>query len=317
MGRGDRKLKAKRAPDFAHGQVYPQPSAEAFLLTDATDFSSEYFSVPASLQPYVAAFYNYRCDQVDIRDMHPSNVSHLVLFLRGEGEMYFPSGIVDPIPRMGLFTPCSLAAFYRHSGPMYALGAALTPLGWASLTGLDAGEHGNRVYPAADHFGPESATLGQELHEACIAGTLDARDAVRRLGLFIEARLKRVNPRHARLIALVMEWLSERSDWKLEALHAMAGYSERQVQRLTQRYFGLPPKALLRKSRALRAAATFSDPRATEEQLRSVADHFYDQSHMIREIRLFAGRTPGRLRELRNAELSQRMGAGLQETAQN
>ena len=268
-----------------------------------------------SLEPYVATFYVYRCHQSDIRDMHPSNVSHLVMFLSGEGVMHFPNGTKDRIAAISLFTPCSVAAPYSTNGPLYALGAVLTPLGWAALTGLDATRHGNRVYDATLHLGEEAAVLARESGEAYRTGRIDPIEVVRKLGNLIEGKLKPVNPRHARLIALVMEWLSERSDRKLETLHSMIGYSERQVQRLTQRFFGLPPKALLRKSRALRAAATFSNPRATVEQLQHVTDLFYDQSHMIREIRLFAGRTPGRLREMRNHDLSTRMGAGLNEVA--
>ena len=88
------------------------------------------------------------------------------------------------------------------------------------------------------------------------------------------------------------------------------GCSERQLQRLTKRYFGLPPHTLLRKTRALKAAVVLANPNATEAQLSRVADFYYDQPHMIREIRHFVGRTPGVLRDLGSDELTRRLGLG-------
>ena len=38
-----------------------------------------------------------------------------------------------------------------------------------------------------------------------------------------------------------------------------------------------------------------SRPDLTPDEIAAVEDHFYDQPHMIREIRLFAGRTPARI----------------------
>jgi methylphosphotriester-DNA--protein-cysteine methyltransferase len=69
------------------------------------------------------------------------------------------------------------------------------------------------------------------------------------------------------------------------------------VQRLTERYFGLSPQALARKYRALRAAALLSFPQLTPESEAELGEAFFDQSHMIREINRFVGRTPARLRD--------------------
>lgn len=76
------------------------------------------------------------------------------------------------------------------------------------------------------------------------------------------------------------------------------------------RYFGLPPQMLLRKTNALRAAMVLSDPNANDMQLARVADYYYDQSHMIREIRYFVGRTPGALRNLKSGVLGRRLSMG-------
>jgi methylphosphotriester-DNA--protein-cysteine methyltransferase len=100
---------------------------------------------------------------------------------------------------------------------------------------------------------------------------------------------------HAQFIGAVARWLARSLSPELEDLYAEAGYGERQVQRLTERYFGLPPRSLARKYRALRAAVILSRPSISADEIAAVEDHFYDQPHMIRELRLFAGRTPARI----------------------
>ena len=55
------------------------------------------------------------------------------------------------------------------------------------------------------------------------------------------------------------------------------------------------PKQLMRKYRALRAATVLCDPEAPPGLRTKVESLFYDQPHMIREIRHFTGRTPGAL----------------------
>ena len=51
----------------------------------------------------------------------------------------------------------------------------------------------------------------------------------------------------------------------------------------------------MRKYRAIRAAMLLNDPACSDEQAMQVQELFYDQPHMIREIRHFVGRTPSRL----------------------
>ena len=93
----------------------------------------------------------------------------------------------------------------------------------------------------------------------------------------------------------VSEWLARSITPDVADLEARCGYGMRQIQRLSDRYFGLPPSALARKYRALRAAVLLSRPSLSDDDIAAVQDHFYDQPHMIREMRLFAGRTPARI----------------------
>lgn len=74
------------------------------------------------------------------------------------------------------------------------------------------------------------------------------------------------------------------------------GIEQRQLERTVRRDFGLPPKQVLRRVRALDMAS----------HLRGVADHseaetlmlrYYDQSHLIREFTEFFGMTPSQFVE--------------------
>ncbi len=264
-------------------------------LTAASLISVDYIAPPAAISDYVTTLYHFRCDEPLIRDIQPASVGHLCLFPYGTGELQFPSGHRDPNPEIAMLTPLSAACPMVVNGPFHVVGAALSPLGWAALTGLHAGRHRDRMHPAEDLLGPAIGLLGAALIAEYRAGTITGRDAALQIGAFIGQAVRPVDPRHAQLIREVNRWLSSSLNPAIHDLIARANYSQRQVQRLVERYFGLPPQALARKYRALRAAALLSFPRLTPDYEAELAEAFFDQSHMIREIARFVGRTPARL----------------------
>lgn len=124
---------------------------------------------------------------------------------------------------------------------------------------------------------------------------MSGQDCAEALGAYILRNLKPVSDGHRAMIAITTGWLVGSLDPDIEQLYAALPFSRRQSQRLAERYFGLSPTALRRKYRALRAAAALSQPDLDAETEAAILNTFYDQPHMIREIRLFAGRTPARL----------------------
>ena len=264
-------------------------------LTAAALIMVDYIAPPQPLAPFVTTLYHFRCDEPVIRDIQPAAIGNLCFFPHGKGEMLFAAGHRDPNHEVGLLTPLSRATPIVVTGPFHAFGAALTPVGWAALTGLHAGQHRDRLLPAGAVLGPGIDALGQELLAAYRAGTMSGRDCALAVGGYIGANLRRVNPRHLELIAATGQWLAASFNPEASALTGTANYSARQVQRLVERYFGLPPRALARKYRALRAAALLSAPQLSMEDESAIAEAFFDQPHMIREIAHFVGRTPARL----------------------
>ena len=264
-------------------------------LTPPSRFTLEYISPPEELRPLVTVFYHYQCEDAVIRDIQPAAIGHLSLFPRGKGWMSLPDGGADPSHEVNLLAPFAEAAAFVVEGPFHAIGAALTPLGWAKLTGLDAGEHSNRLHDAADFLPAPLVEQARALCEAYRAGTASAEACVAALGGIIASHGKLPPARYVEVIAATGKWLSSGFLPELEDLYAVSSYSRRQTQRLVQQYFGLAPVALRRKYRALRAAAMLSAPELSPGQEALIGEAFYDQPHMIREIRKFVGRTPARL----------------------
>lgn len=264
-------------------------------LTAASLIAVDYIEPPETLGPFVTTLYHFRCDEVLIRDIQPAGIGLVCLFPHGKGEMHFADGSRDPNHAVGLLTPLSRAAPIVVEGPFHAFGAALTPLGWAALTGLHAGDHRDRLLPAASVLGEAIETEGQELLHAYRTGARTGAECARAVGAMIASRLRPVDPRHLALIADTARWLAASFNPRIEDLAGAGEYSGRQVQRLVERYFGLTPRALARKYRALRAAALMSSPQLSLEDEAAIAEAFFDQSHMIREISHFVGRTPARL----------------------
>lgn len=279
--------------DLQAGEV--ETALTDFELTSESLISIDYIAPPAAISDYVTTLYHFRCDEPVIHDIQPASIGHLSLFPYGKGHMHFRGGRNDPNPEIAVMTPLSTAVPIVVEGPFHVIGAALSPLGWAALMGLHAGEERDRLRPAGEVLGDEVDAVGNNLIDAYRDGSMSGRECALALGDFIGEHARAVNPRHRDLIATVNAWLGASLNPDLDDLMQAAAYSPRQVQRLTERYFGLTPRSLARKYRALRAAALLSFPQLTPEFEAQLGDAFFDQSHMIREITRFVGRTPARL----------------------
>lgn len=253
----------------------------------------DYFDPPEHLQRYVTTLFHFRCDEPAIQDVQPADVGKILLVLKGRGVADIDGHPDFPIPDFSLQSPTSLAVPFRFVDGFHSMGAALTPLGWAALTGLPADEHGNRIFSIVELLGDDAPL--ESLRQRYVAGELGQEAMIGELCAFVAAHVKKVTARHAQLVELVVHWLGTSLDPDLDALYALSSYSTRQTQRLVERYFGLNPRALKRKYRAVRAAAILTSPDTSDEQVTAVQEYFYDQSHLIREIGLFVGRTPSRL----------------------
>lgn len=258
-------------------------------------FSLTYYDPPERLARHVLAYFHFIWEDELIEDRHPGALGQLVMFPRGTGEMQFPGG-ADPVKGDAyVFSGFTTAVPFRMNGPWHVYGASLSPLGWAALTDTPASEFLDKLKPAETLLGPEINAFAHDLNAAYRAGDVDGKEACARLSDWIEPRLRALPPRHERLIETTLRWLAKSLYPDVDDLFPDLAYSRRQAERLVERYFGFPPASLARKFRAVRASALLAKAELTDEDEARIAEAFYDQPHMVREIRRFCGYTPSRL----------------------
>ncbi|WP_296675378.1 AraC family transcriptional regulator [Novosphingobium sp.] len=277
---------------FSSGQ---DDQAAKGQLTSSSLIRLDHFPVPAALAPFVVTLYHFTCDEILLSDVVPAGVGYVMALLSGSAKVTFAHGESVDAPPLALLTPTSGAAHVTADGPFHLVGAALSPLGWGALTGMPAFEARNQVLAAASWLGDEAGPALRRWRTGYVSAALTGEAICAELAAILTAQMKMPSPRHISLIRETGDWLSSSFDPELSALGRSTGYSVRQVERLVKRYFGATPRELVRKYRALRVAALLQSPDCDDERAAALTNLFYDQSHLIREMRHYLGRTPTRL----------------------
>ncbi|HSM53818.1 MAG TPA: helix-turn-helix domain-containing protein [Erythrobacter sp.] len=255
-------------------------------------FSFEFVPAPADLSPYLNSLYVLRIGPHRIEEVLPAYSGQLMLASSGKGRMDFGDGFVEA-PEDAFFTgPLTAARPFSIDGPALVLGASFTFHGWAALTRLPTVQNSDRFLTAEQGLGGPAGGDALSLTRRVRAGEIDAKAALGELGAILRTAIKPLPAGHADLIQATYDWLSSSLNPEPERLYASLPLSERQVQRLVKRFFGLAPSRLRRRYRAIRAATLLADPGLSDARRIEVLQSFYDQAHLIREIREFTGRTP-------------------------
>lgn len=250
------------------------------------------YAVPsAALSDYVTLFYWFRADVPLFEDVERADHAQIRFRLTpGRSDYRFADGKVLSADDAHVIGPTTGAFHVRATGPLEVFGAGITPTGWAALIGADASAAMNRVLNVHELFGTRAPKTLERLRAA---PDLESKKIVFEellLGALSEGR-----PQTLAFVRQVDAWLSEGDSPQIEALVQATGLSRRQVERKCRSLYGAPPKLLARKYRALRAAvALVADQLSFDE---AVGRGFYDQSHMIREIKQFTGMTPSQIRD--------------------
>ncbi len=255
----------------------------------------EWVAAPDALAPYLNSLYILRSGDEKVVDMMPAYSGQLVVTLRGGGTMRFAKGGSAKATQAFLQCPLLQAQEFEIDSHTVMLGVSLNFRGWAALTGLSVDEYSDRYVSVADGLREDLANRIHALVPRVESGELTEREAVDALAAIIEEGISPLSERHLQVIDRTLEWLSSSFKPEIAELQDRLPYSERQVQRLVTRFFGQPPVRLIRRYRAIRAATLLAMPDLTPKMEAEIRDAFYDQAHMIKEIRHFAGRTPRRL----------------------
>jgi AraC-like DNA-binding protein len=249
------------------------------------------YAVPGpELAEYISLFYLFEADVPFLEETERADRAQIRFRLNALGAEYrFPDGSVQEARGIHIIGPTTGAVQVRAEGPVRVFGAGITPCGWSALIGASASTMVNRVFRADELFGSAfDGAIERLAAQSCLAEMMPIATAL------IGGRLDRRDLGELAFVRAVDAWLAATDSPDLDDLVAETGLSRRQVERKCNALYGAPPKLLARKYRALRAAVALA---SGEASLDAVIDRgFYDQSHLIREVKQFTGLTPRQIK---------------------
>ncbi len=202
-----------------------------------------------------------------------------------------------PMTQASLIGPTSRPlSVTTHGGTMVGIG--ISAAGWAALTGKSAVDFHNRIVPADTILDPQVverliATLTAEPDKAALRPLLDE--------IFLPL-FTREDP-HAAEIRELMRLVVRPGMSEVGELAAELGITASTLRRLSQRYFGMPSKLLLRRARFLRSfVQLFVSGNPTD--VTAIDPSYHDMPHFLRDANTFLGTTPRRFMQLANPFLS-------------
>lgn len=248
----------------------------------------EYALPSESLREFVSVYYRFDCPEPLVSDGERAAIAQLRMATHGRVTMHLPDGSSTICSGAVLCGPTTAAVRFEIEGPFHMFGMGITAAGWGALTHASAADFVDKVVPAVTVF-PQ---IGEHMTRLRTLDSLPqmcaAADAI------IQGFVDDISPELLAFTRMVDAWLASSVSPMVTDLHAQSNLSERQLTRRVKQLYGMPPKYLSRKYRALRAARSLIDAEPDEADF--LRDAFYDQSHMIRELKLFTGTTPTRLR---------------------
>lgn len=251
-----------------------------------SDLELDFRQPRALLTDHLSFFYHFYQSESSFEAVDRADYAQLRFILRGNNARYrFVDGTEQAMPDVYILGPTTGCSTLSCDGAAEAIGVGLMPHGWAALVPMEASAAANRLFDAKDIFGDIVVEVYGKMQAT---QDFDARIAI--FEEMLVTLMKRQPPVYGAFVSQVNQWLADARSPDIADLLNLTGLSLRQVERGCKRYFGSPPKMLARKYRALRAAVAMTHGDAELNDL--VADGFYDQSHLIREIKHFTGMTP-------------------------
>jgi len=166
-------------------------------------------------------------------------------------------------------------------------GLRLHPAGWAAFVDHPAKALSDRIVDGASH--PAFARLAP-LMDVIRAATGSEDQVADRINEFL---MQHVHRRISRMPAILrcQEALIDPAIASVTKLADRVELDRRALERLCERYFGFPPKLLLRRQRFLRSLAKFmADPQTRWSK--AMDEQYCDQAQFVHDFRRFMGMTP-------------------------
>ncbi|MEM9312455.1 MAG: helix-turn-helix domain-containing protein [Pseudomonadota bacterium] len=256
----------------------------------------EYVDASSDMRDLVHTLFVIRAGEGQTEDIMPAYSAQLFSFVEGAGLIAFPDREVGRSVGITLNAPMLRAAPMLLDGPVLNVGASFTPLGWAAFSGLAADKVHDTAFPANTLLPQESLAPVEAALARCRAGELSPESYCRVIEDMIRQVCRAPNraPRadHADLVTAIDAWLESAFNPSVGVLYESVDLGQRQVQRLCRRYYGVPPAQLVKRYRAIRAAMLLAHEELSAELRDEVLGAYFDQAHLIHDVRRYTGRTP-------------------------
>jgi len=256
----------------------------------------------------VNTFYIIETDTGLIAETVPAYSAQIVLTVRGQVTFTYADGSTAQSATITINAPQMRSADCVLDGPVLQVGASLTHVAWQKLANLPADTVHDQLIPASAILTTDQIAALEAAAAACRDGRIALEELCAQLTAVIAAGPFTLNPSHVAVVEAILRWLASGLDPALGDLYAAADVSPRQLQRICRRFFGVAPAQVLKRFRALRAAMVLSQPGISEKLFDELMATYFDQAHLIRDIRRYTGRTPTILRR-------QSLGSGLLDPA--
>ena len=242
------------------------------------------------LAPYILRHYVFEAELPEdftLTDSLLSETAFVRILIRGDWKAEIAPGYWASAGPVVFFGQNTSPLPVRVRGPFTVVGFAIHPGGWRSLFERSAQDYTNQMLPLSAAWAGIAERLWTEIDAAG-----DDTALVTAMEHAIMAQLTWIGLRQpdAQMAAFALIARTD-STIRIDDAAAQIGLSVRQLERRCLATFGLSPKAVLRRSRFLDMATAmrgFSSP--SDEQLAAL--RYFDQSHLTREFKRFAGMTP-------------------------
>ncbi|AKH43453.1 AraC-like DNA-binding protein [Altererythrobacter atlanticus] len=257
----------------------------------AEDFSIniQFYTLSEELQPYFTALYLFdiTCPEGEyVQDcLHPEWAA-----------MRFSEG-VPPIGAVGsapLKTQWPFVVSGPTSQPIHfrlltsrTWGLGVLPAGWAKFVDGSARDFADRT---VDGSGEAAFSIFTPILDIVRGVNAPQDEVAERINAYLMHHVGRP-ARHVRRVRACHDLMRDPGLRTVSELGERLGISSRSLERLCARYFGFPPKLMLRRQRFIRSLAQFM-LNGHHSWSEAIDDQYHDQSQFVRDFRSFMGMTP-------------------------
>ncbi len=245
----------------------------------------------------VHTFYVIETDEPWMEEPVPAYSAQLIIMVRGRLHFTFADGTTGESATVFINAPQMRSAHCVLEGPVLQVGASLTHAAWQRLSNLPADEVHDRLIAAGTVLDAGQIAALEAAAAACRDGLVTPEALCDLLAETIAAGPHALRADHVAVVEAILRWLASGLDPVVGDLYASVGVSPRQVQRVCRRFFGVAPAQVLKRFRALRAAMLLAQPNVPQELYDQLMATYFDQAHLIRDIRRYTGRTPTQFRQ--------------------